>query len=132
MITYSGRDIAERLNARALVTFTTSGDTGRRMARLHSPLPLLIFTPHQHVRSRLALTWGAETFLCDSVETVDEMMAEVDRQLLALPEYDEGDLIVVIAGTPPGVSGNTNLIQVHILGEEVSVPKEKHDQGRTL
>lgn len=130
VISYSGRDIAERLNARALVTFTTSGDTAKRVARLHSPLPLLVFTPHQHVRSQLALTWGAETFLCDPIETTDEMMEEVNRQLLALPQYDEGDMIVVIAGTPPGVAGNTNLIQVHMLGDEVSVPKSDHDKGR--
>lgn len=123
VISYSARDIAERLNAKALVAFTTSGDTARRVARLHSQLPLLVFTPDQAVRSQLSLTWGAETFLCPHVEDTDGMMHEVDQALLAMDEYEVDDMMVVVAGTPPGVAGNTNMIHVHLLGEDVSVVK---------
>lgn len=117
VVSYSARDIAERLNAKAIVAFTTSGDTAKRVARLHSSLPLLAFTPHPAVRSQLALTWGAETFLSDAVESTDDMMAAIDEALLGMDKYKEGDMIVVIAGTPPGISGNTNMIQVHELGQ---------------
>ena len=117
VVSYSARDIAERLNAKAIVAFTTSGDTAKRVARLHSPLPLLAFTPHPAVRSQLALTWGAETFLSESVESTDNMMEAIDAALLGMDNYKEGDMIVVIAGTPPGISGNTNMIQVHELGQ---------------
>lgn len=58
VISYAARDIGERLNAKALVAFTQSGDTVRRLARLHTPLPVLAFTPLPEVRSQLALTWG--------------------------------------------------------------------------
>ncbi len=117
VISYSARDIAERLNAKAIVAFTTSGDTARRVARLHSGLPLLVFTPVQAVRSQLALTWGAQTFLSTDVDTTDEMMRALDEALLEMDDYNEGDLMVVVAGTPPGISGNTNMIQCHMLGE---------------
>ncbi|AKK11410.1 pyruvate kinase [Corynebacterium uterequi] len=117
VVSYSARDIAERLNARAIVAFTTSGDTARRVARLHSRLPLLVFTPNPSVRSQLALTWGVETFLCETTASTDDMMAVLDRDLLKLEQYEENDMMVVVAGTPPGVSGNTNMIQVHSLGE---------------
>ena len=117
VVSYSARDIAERLNAKAIVAFTTSGDTAKRVARLHSPLPLLAFTPHPAIRSQLALTWGAETFLSSEVKSTDDMMASIDEALLGMDKYKEGDVIVVIAGTPPGISGNTNMIQVHQLGE---------------
>lgn len=117
VVSYSARDIAERLNAKAIVAFTTSGDTAKRVARLHSPLPLLAFTPHPAVRSQLALTWGAETFLSDAVDSTDDMMAAIDEALLGMDKYKEGDMIIVIAGTPPGISGNTNMIQVHELGQ---------------
>jgi len=117
VVSYSARDIAERLNAKAIVAFTTSGDTAKRVARLHSPLPLLAFTPHPAVRSQLALTWGAETFLSSEVKSTDDMMVSIDEALLRMDKYKEGDVIVVIAGTPPGISGNTNMIQVHQLGE---------------
>ncbi|MBG9325292.1 pyruvate kinase [Corynebacterium belfantii] len=120
VISYSARDIAERLNAKALVAFTSSGDTAKRVARLHSQLPLLVFTPHQEVRSQLALTWGVETFLTDEVKDTDEMMCTIDEQLLALDTYSEDDMIVLVAGTPPGVQGNTNMIHVHHLGEDLN------------
>ncbi|MHC9712281.1 pyruvate kinase [Corynebacterium diphtheriae] len=120
VISYSARDIAERLNAKALVAFTSSGDTAKRVARLHSQLPLLVFTSHQEVRSQLALTWGVETFLTDEVKDTDEMMRTIDEQLLALDTYSEDDMIVLVAGTPPGVQGNTNMIHVHHLGEDLN------------
>lgn len=116
VVSYSARDIAERLNAKAIVAFTTSGDTAKRVARLHSQLPLLAFTPNPAVRSQLALTWGAETFLSPEVKSTDDMMEAIDEALLGMDKYEEGDMIVVIAGTPPGISGNTNMIQVHQLG----------------
>lgn len=68
VISYAARDIGERLSAKALVAFTQSGDTMRRLARLHTRLPLLAFTPVPAVRSQLALTWGTETFLVARVD----------------------------------------------------------------
>ena len=118
VISYAARDIGERLNARAMVAFTTSGDTARRVARLHSRLPLLVFTPNQQVRSQLALTWGAETFLVREVNSTDEIMQVIDEQLLTMENYNAGDTLVVVAGTPPGNEGNTNMIPVHVIGED--------------
>ena len=119
VVSYSANDIAQRLNARAIVTFTTSGDTARRVARLHPDLPLLVFTPVQQVRSQLAMTWGAETFLCDEVHSTDDMIKVVDKQLLAMEQYEENDTMVMVAGTPPGIAGTTNTIHVHQLGEDM-------------
>ncbi|OHR28274.1 pyruvate kinase [Corynebacterium sp. HMSC072D01] len=118
VISYAARDIGERLNARAMVAFTTSGDTARRVARLHSRLPLLVFTPNPQVRSQLALTWGAETFLVREVNSTDEIMQVIDEQLLTMENYNAGDTLVVVAGTPPGNEGNTNMIHVHVIGED--------------
>ncbi|MCS4489055.1 pyruvate kinase [Corynebacterium sp. ES2794-CONJ1] len=125
VISYSARDIAERLNAKALVAFTSSGDTAKRVARLRTDLPLLVFTPHVAVRSELALTWGAETFLTPDLASTDEMIEEIDKQLLSMDRYSRDDMVVMVAGTPPGVSGNTNMIQVHLLGEETVVKQIK-------
>jgi pyruvate kinase len=118
VISYAARDIGERLNAKALVAFTQSGDTVRRLARLHTPLPLLAFTPEPDVRSQLALTWGTETFLVPKVETTDQMVQQVDTSMLSIGRYQAGDLVVIVAGSPPGTIGSTNLIRVHRLGED--------------
>lgn len=122
VISYAAKDVGERLNARALIAFTASGDTARRIARLRSPLPLLAFTPSEAVRNQLALTWGARTFLTEQVHTTDEIMQEVDRLLLAEDDFGPDDLVVIAAGSPPGVEGNTNMIHVHLLGEDLTVP----------
>ncbi|MDX8034497.1 pyruvate kinase [Lentzea sp. BCCO 10_0856] len=118
VISYAARDIGERLNAKALVAFTQSGDTVRRLARLHTHLPLLAFTPEPAVRSQLSLTWGTETFLVPRVESTDEMVRQVDVAMIEIGRYQAGDLMVVVAGSPPGTIGSTNLIRVHRLGED--------------
>ncbi|GAA5059340.1 pyruvate kinase [Nocardia callitridis] len=118
VISYAARDIGERLNAKALVAFTQSGDTVRRLARLHTPLPLLAFTPLPEVRSQLTLTWGTETFIVPTVETTDAMIHQVDVSLLSMDRYQKGDLVVIVAGSPPGTVGSTNLVHVHRIGEE--------------
>ncbi len=118
VISYAARDIGERLDAKGLVAFTESGDTVRRLARLHTPLPLLAFTALPEVRSQLALTWGTETFIVDHMTSTDEMIRYADRELLTMGRYKRGDLVVIVAGAPPGTVGSTNLIHVHRIGED--------------
>ncbi len=110
-------EVAERVGARFLVSFTTSGDTTRRMARYRSHIPMLAFTPVQVVRSQLSLTWGVETFLVDSVQHTDDMVKQVDRLLLDLERCQRGDLVVIVAGSPPGIPGSTNALRVHRMGD---------------
>ncbi|MFZ3315374.1 pyruvate kinase [Mycobacterium sp.] len=118
VISYAARDIGERLDAKALVAFTQSGDTVRRLARLHTPLPLLAFTPLPEVRSQLAMTWGTETFIVPVFQTTDGMIRQADQSLMNLGRYKRGDLVVIVAGAPPGTVGSTNMIHVHRIGEE--------------
>jgi pyruvate kinase len=118
VISYAARAIGEQLDAKALVAFTESGDTVRRLARLHTPLPLLAFTALPEVRSQLALTWGTETFIVDHMKSTDEMIRCADRELLEMGRYKRGDMVIIVAGAPPGTVGSTNLIHVHRIGEE--------------
>jgi pyruvate kinase len=118
VISYAARDIGERLDAKALVAFTSSGDTVKRLARLHTPLPLLAFTPFPEVRSQLAMTWGTETFIVPMMDSTDEMIRQADKSLMDLGRYKRGDLVVIVAGAPPGTVGSTNLIHVHRIGED--------------
>ncbi len=118
VLSYAARDIGERLSARAIVAFTQSGDTVRRLSRLHTRLPLLAFTPAPEVRSQLAMAWGVETFLVPYVESTDAMVEQVDHAMLAIDRFQPGDLVVIVAGSPPGTAGSTNLIRVHRLGED--------------
>jgi pyruvate kinase len=106
-----GRDVL----GRALVAFTQTGTTARRLAAHRPALPLLAFTPDPAVRSQLTLSWGVETFVMPAVVTTDDMVREVDRAMLDLHRGSPGDPVVIVAGTPPGRPGNTNTIRLHQL-----------------
>jgi pyruvate kinase len=115
-ITQAASNIARAVNARALVAFSQTGDTVRRLARLHCELPLLAFTPDERVRRQLALSWGVETFVVDYVRHTDDMFRQVDQAMLGLGRGQPGDLVIVVAGTPAGTPGSTNTLRIHQLG----------------
>ena len=108
--------IATAVEAKALVAFTQSGDTLRRLARLHCNLPLLAFTPEDSVRNQLSLSWGVDSFIVPFVDHTDDMFKQVDHALLSLALAAPGDLVVILAGSPPGTPGSTNTLRVHRLG----------------
>jgi pyruvate kinase len=110
--------VAADLDAVALVACTVSGATARRLASHRSSVPLLAFTTEPSVRSQLALAWGLETFVVPRVTDTDSMIAQVDRALLGLGRGRPGDVVVIVAGTPPGSEGHTNTMRVHRLGGE--------------
>ncbi|MEW2349357.1 pyruvate kinase [Streptomyces sp. NPDC006684] len=111
-------EMGDFLGARFLVAFTQSGDTVRRLSRYRSPIPLLAFTPDPATRAQLNLSWGVETFLGPHVDSTDAMVEQVDDMLLKLGRCERGDVVVITAGSPPGVAGTTNLVRVHHIGED--------------
>ncbi|MEU3503001.1 pyruvate kinase [Streptomyces hundungensis] len=113
-------EMGDFLGAKFLVAFTQSGDTVKRLSRYRSPIPLLAFTPEPATRSQLNLTWGVETYLGPHVDSTDEMVAQVDEMLLKVGRCQKGDVVVITAGSPPGVAGSTNLVRVHHIGEDDS------------
>jgi pyruvate kinase len=113
-------ELGDYLSASYLVAFTKSGDTARRLSRYRSPIPILAFSPEPIVRSQLALTWGVETFIGDEVGSTDEMVIQVDQALLKLGRCRPGELIIITAGSPPGIAGSTNAVRVHRVGDAVT------------
>ncbi|MFJ4962070.1 Pyruvate kinase [Streptomyces sp. ADI96-02] len=113
-------EMGDFLGAKFLVAFTQSGDTVKRLSRYRSPIPLLAFTPDAATRAQLNLTWGVETFLGPHVDSTDAMVAQVDEELLRIGRCAKGDVVVITAGSPPGVAGSTNLVRVHHIGEDDS------------
>jgi pyruvate kinase len=129
VISKAAAEVAERVGAKYLVAFTQSGDSARRLARLRGPVPVLAFTPEDKVRCQLALTWGVETFRTDAVEHTDEMVRQVDEQLLKIGRVSEGDLVVIIAGSPPGIPGSTNALRIHRMGDAINEVAPAYRRG---
>ena len=61
-----------------------------------------------------------ETFKTAEVEHTDEMVRQVDDQLLRIGRVQEGDLVVIIAGAPPGIPGSTNALRIHKMGDAIN------------
>lgn len=129
VIAKAAAEVAERVGAKYVVAFTQSGDSAKRMSRLRGPIPVLAFTPLAQVRSQLALTWGVETFKTQPVEHTDEMVRQVDEQLLRIGRVSEGDLVVIIAGSPPGIPGSTNALRIHRMGDAINEVAPAYKRG---
>ncbi len=121
-IAAAAKQIGEVLEAKALVSFTLTGDTVRRLSRHHTLLPLIAFTPRPSVRSQLALSWGVETFLSPSVTHTDDMVRQVDTLLQEAGRVQSGDQVVIVAGSPPNTPGSTNALRVHQIGTAIDIP----------
>lgn len=120
IIAKAAAEVAESVGAVFLVAFTVSGDSARRLSRYRGPIPILAFTPEARTRSQLALTWGVETFRGAEVEHTDEMVRQVDEALIHIGRVKEGDLVVIIAGSPPGIPGSTNALRIHRMGDAIN------------
>jgi pyruvate kinase len=116
VITKAAAEIALRMGAKFLVAFTHSGDAARRLVRLRSPIPVLAFTPIEQTRFSLTLSWGVESFLVPMVGHTDDMIRQVDKALMETGRMAEGELAIIVAGSPPGVAGHTNMVRVRRIG----------------
>jgi pyruvate kinase len=120
VIAKAAAEVGERVGAKYLVAFTQSGDSARRLSRYRGRVPVLAFTPVSKVRSQLSMSWGVETFLTQAVEHTDEMVRQVDEALLEIGRVSEGDQVVIIAGSPPGIPGSTNAMRIHRMGDAIN------------
>jgi pyruvate kinase len=118
-ITKAATEVGAIVGAKYLVTFTQSGDSARRTARLRSPIPILAFTPEVGTYNRMALDWGVEPELTPMVKHTDEMVMQVDNFLINSKRCKEGELVLIVAGSPPGIPGSTNAMRVHRVGDAV-------------
>ncbi|NYI41556.1 pyruvate kinase [Demequina lutea] len=116
-VTHAAAEISETLDVKYIVTFTQSGDSAQRMSRLRPETPMLALTPNPDTQKRLALSWGVRTTIVPKAETTDDMVNIVDSLLKDTGRAVDGDLVVIVSGTPIGIPGTTNSIVVHKVGQ---------------
>jgi len=127
-ITLAAAEVADFVDAKYVCVFTESGDSARRMSRLRFKIPMKAFTPDPAIRRRMALTWGIESFLTERVTHTDAMYLQVDEVLLGEGLAEVGDVVVVISGSPPGISGSTNDLRVHRVGDAKNAVAPAYEQ----
>jgi pyruvate kinase len=116
----SARQIVNTVSARAMVCYTSSGSTARRIARERPAVPVLAMTASHHTARRLGLLWGVHAVNTRDVENFEEMVAKAKRMALRHQIAEGGDRLVLMAGVPFGISGSTNVIHiVRLVGDEL-------------
>jgi len=128
-ITLAAAEVADFVDAKYVCVFTESGDSARRMSRLRFRIPIKAFTPDEAIRRRMNLIWGIESFLVDRVQHTDQMFKQVDEIMLAQGLAEEGDKVVVISGSPPGIPGSTNDMRVHVVGSALNAAAPIWESG---
>ena len=104
--------IAKIINARAMVCYTSSGSTARRIARERPPVPIMVMTASLKVARRLGLQWGVHAVHTRDVTSFEEMVGKAKRMALRNGIVHAGERMVVMAGVPFARSGSTNVLHV--------------------
>jgi pyruvate kinase len=116
----SARQIATTVSARAMVCYTSSGSTARRIARERSAVPTLAMSASLHTARRMGLIWGVHAVHTRDVGSFEEMVEKGKRMALRHKIAEGGDRLVLMAGVPFGVSGSTNVLHVvRLIGDEL-------------
>jgi pyruvate kinase len=100
------------LNAAAIITVTQSGHTARMISRFRPACPIIATTASETVRRQLSLSWGVYPYLVKKASSTEEMFDIGMEKALESRIIKAGDLVVITAGSPVGVSGTTNILKV--------------------
>ena len=107
---------AKDVNAAAIVTVSESGNTARLLSKYRPKQPIIACVMDEQVQRQLSLSWGITSLLMGPAHSTDELI-EMSTALAEKNGYlHNGELAVVTAGVPVGVSGTTNMIKIHMVG----------------
>ena len=116
----AAREIAVTVGATAIICFTSSGSTARRIARERPSVPLLVLTPKFETARRLGLLWGVHAVHTRDVASFEDMVAKSKRMVLRHKLAKGGDRVILMAGVPFGTPGSTNVLHVvRLTGDEL-------------
>ena len=115
-ISFATCNTAVNLKAAAIISVTHSGQTAKMISRFRPSCPIVAATTNERVQRQLFLSWGVVPVLVKAVESVEEMFDIGVKKAVEIGLAKEGDIVVITAGGPVGVSGTTNLLKVHTVG----------------
>lgn len=117
-ITLAARQVAETLNAAAIICYTASGSTGLRASRERPEVPILVLTPVTQTARRLALAWGVHCVQTEDASSFLDMVIRASRVAEGEEFATTGDRLVITAGVPFGSPGRTNILRIATVGTE--------------
>ena len=116
-ISHATVQVAYELNAAAIITSTESGYTARMVSKYRPQAVIVAVTPKEKMLRRMLLLWGVQPVFVPQSSNTDEMMSNAITGAMASGWIKSGDLVVITAGIPVGITGTTNMIKVHTVGQ---------------
>ena len=107
--------LAERVQAAAIIAFTQSGSTARLASKCRPRVPIIAATPREATARRCNLYWGVQPILIPPADNTDEMIDNVTEQVRRLGLVHSGDVVVITAGSPLGQRGTTNMMKLQVI-----------------
>jgi pyruvate kinase len=107
---------AAELRMKAIAVFTESGSSARLVSKYRPRVPIIAFSPNQETRRRLSLLWGVLPRSIARVHDIDRLARVAEARLKEEHLVKRGDLVGIIAGTPLGTTGSTNLMRLLLIG----------------
>jgi pyruvate kinase len=123
---------SDELPMKLIAVFTESGSTARLISKYRPRRPVVAFSPNQDTRREISLLWGVMSRRTPLVRDVEDMAAAAERRLLEERLVRKGDVVGIVAGTPFGVGGTTNLMKFHVIGASSSAksPGPQRKRGK--
>lgn len=121
-------NITQIVGADAIICFTASGSTARRVSRERPGVPMLVLTPKLDAARRMGLLWGAHAVQTRDIGSFEEMIAKGRRMALRHGFGSAGSKLIMLAGVPFGTPGSTNVLHVaNLTGKELSGHSDQRD-----
>jgi len=117
-IAVAARDVAETLDLKAVIAWTTSGSTAFRIARERPQPPVLALTPNRNTARKLTLVWGVHPVVTKDASDLDDMVKRACKFSNREGFSKEGDRVIIVAGVPFGTPGATNMVRIAFAGSE--------------
>lgn len=115
-ISHAAVTTAHDMGAKAIITVTKSGATARMISKFRPACPIICCTTDPATQRQTNLSWGVTPLLAEEKDDVDELFEHAVDCAVKKGMVSSGDLVVITAGAPLGISGTTNLLKVHLVG----------------
>ena len=116
-VTHAARALAEATHVQAIVVFTRSGNSARLISKDRPRVPILAYTPSEHVYRQLSLWWGVWPSCISTEGTTEELIAHVEVRLQDDKLVQRGEYVVIIGGMPIASQVRTNFVKLHRVGD---------------
>ncbi|MDN5907766.1 MAG: pyruvate kinase [Staphylococcus equorum] len=111
---------ALNLNVKAIVAATESGSTARTISKYRPQSDIIAVTPNPETARQCALVWGIHPVIKEGRKTTDALLNNAVATAVETEKVQNGDLIIITAGVPTGEKGTTNMMKLHLVGDELA------------